>query len=102
MLHHDSVFSVAGRLGACLLLLVVGLDAQTTTGEITGTVTDSTGAVVPGATVTVTNLTTNTRRSVQTNAAGVYSLPALPPGTYSLRTEMQAFDAQVRNDITLQ
>ena len=102
MFHRDPVFSVASRLAACLLLLMVGLAAQTTTGEINGTVTDSTGAVVPGATITVTDLTTNTRRSVQTNAAGVYSLPALPPGTYSLRTEMQSFEAQVRSNITLQ
>jgi hypothetical protein len=102
MLHRDSVFSVAVRLFACLLLLMFGLAAQSTTGEITGTVTDSTGAVVPGATITVTNLTTNTRRSVESNTAGVYSLPALPPGTYTLRTEMPAFDAQVRNNITLQ
>src|SRR5260370_25002534 len=102
MFHRDSGFSEGGRLAACLLLLIAGLGAQTTTGEITGTVTDSTGAVVPGATITVTDLTTNTRRSVQTNASGVYSLPALPPGTYSLRTEMQSFEAQVRNNITLQ
>ena len=102
MFHRDSGFSVGGKLVACLLLLIAGLGAQTTTGEITGTVTDSTGAVVPGATITVTDLTTNTRRSVQTNAAGVYSLPALPPGTYSLRTEMQSFEAQIRNNITLQ
>jgi hypothetical protein len=71
MLLHDSVFSITCKLVACLLLLAAGLAAQTATGEITGTVTDSTGAVVPGATVTVTNLTTNARRSVQTNTAGV-------------------------------
>src|SRR5437868_13122992 len=98
MFHSDSVFSVGGRLVACLLLLIAGLEAQTTTGEITGTVTDSTGAVIPGATITVTDLTTNTRRSVQTNAAGVYSLAAMPSGTYSLRTEMQSFEAQVRSE----
>jgi len=68
----------------CLLVLNAGVQAQTT-GEINGTVTDPAGAVVPGATITVTNPNTNIERTTQTNSSGVYSISALPPGEYSLR-----------------
>ena len=54
--------------------------SQAPTGEITGTVTDPTGAIVAGASLTVTNPATNTSRKVTTNTSGVYSLPALLPG----------------------
>ncbi len=72
------------------------------TGEINGTVTDPAGAVVPGATITVTNPNTNIERTTQTNSSGVYSIPALPPGEYSLKASMAAFGTQIRNNITLQ
>src|SRR6185295_6736291 len=76
--------------------------AQAPTGAITGTVTDASGAVVSGATVTLTNPATNTRRTIQTNSAGVYNLPSLTPGVYNLRVEMSGFTSQARNDIELQ
>jgi hypothetical protein len=76
--------------------------AQAPTGAITGTVTDATGAVVTGATITLTNPSTNTRRTIQTNNAGVYNLPSLMPGLYNLRVEMSGFTSQTRNDIELQ
>ena len=80
----------------------VRLPAQITSSEITGTVTDSGGAVIVGAAVTATNVATNTRRTTTTSSAGVYNLTALPPGTYSLRVEMQGFGAQMRSNIELQ
>jgi hypothetical protein len=80
----------------------LALRAQIPTGEITGTVTDPTGAVVSGALITLTHPATNTQRTVRTNTSGIYDLPALPPGTYNLKVEMQGFSAQVRNDIGLQ
>src|SRR5882724_676451 len=76
--------------------------AQGPSGEITGAVTDPTGAVVAGATIAVTNPATNTQRVVKTNSDGIYDLPALPPGNYSLKVEMQGFGSQLRNDIELQ
>ena len=76
--------------------------AQDPTGEITGSVTDSTGAVISGASISVTNSATNTQRAVKTNNDGLYDLPALPPGPYTLKVEMQGFGSQVRNDIVLQ
>jgi hypothetical protein len=68
---------------------------------ITGTATDLTGAVVSGAVVTLTNLACS-QRVARSNSAGVYDLPALPPGTYSLKVEMQGFASQMRNDVELQ
>src|ERR1700732_3188574 len=57
---------------------------QLTTADILGTVTDSTGAVVPNANVTLTNLGTNEKRTAQTNSSGDYSFTLLPVGHYSV------------------
>ena len=90
------------RIGAAAALFWGCLWAQVPTGEITGTVTDSTGAVVAGAVITLTHPATNTQRVLRTNSSGIYDLPALPPGSYNLKVEMTGFNAQVRNDIELQ
>jgi len=68
---------------ALLLLLAaaVPVAAQRTTASIRGTVTDSTGGVVPGADVTVKGTDTGLSQSTVTNADGVYSFPELPVGT---------------------
>src|SRR5215469_16235727 len=73
-----------------------------TFGEITGVVTDPSGAVVANATVTVTNPETNFTRRVTTNASCNYSFPALLPGTYNVRAEMQGFQTELRSSIGLQ
>ena len=73
-----------------------------TAGAITGEVTDSSGALVPNASVTVTNLATNVMRSTQTNASGLYSIPDLPPGMYSVRVVMSGFDTIVKTNIEIQ
>src|SRR6516164_8949916 len=73
-----------------------------TFGEITGVVTDPSGAVVANATVTVTNPETNFTRRVATNASGNYNFPALLPGSYNIRAEMQGFQAEVRNGVALE
>ena len=54
-------------------------------GEVTGTITDPSGAVIIGATVTVTNAATNVARNVQTNNAGSYSLPFLVLGVHNVQ-----------------
>ena len=84
--------SVARLLTVVILLAswVVTGRAQTQ-GGITGTVTDSSGAAIPGATVTVTNTATSGTRNTTTNAEGLYTFPALPPGTYELKVELQGF-----------
>lgn len=73
--------------------------AQTDRGIINGTVTDSSGAAVPDATVAVTNSATNVRFATKTTGSGDYSIPALPVGTYQLRVERQGFKAAVRAGI---
>ena len=50
----------------------------------------------------MTNSATNTQRVIKTNGNGIYDLPALPPGNYTLKVEMPGFGAQIRNDIELQ
>ena len=68
----------------------VRLQAQAT-GTINGSVYDSTGALIPGATVTVTNTGTNQTRSATTDDSGNYVLPFLPVGNYSVRVEKEGF-----------
>ncbi|HEY3454123.1 MAG TPA: TonB-dependent receptor [Bryobacteraceae bacterium] len=74
-----------------LTLCAGPLLAQNVTATLVGTVKDSTGAVVPGSTVTAVNAGTALRRATQTGADGSYSLPLLPPGTYRLTAEKQGF-----------
>jgi hypothetical protein len=69
---------------ACLFLAASPLAAQTTTSTIEGTVTDSTGAVLPGAEVTVRGVTVAAERQTTTDVKGVYRVTALPAGTYTV------------------
>ena len=76
--------------------------AQNTTGSIVGTVTDPSGAVVPGATVTLSNTDTNVvARVVKTDDSGNYSAPLLPIGHYSVTVEAPGFAKWVQKDIEL-
>src|SRR5213594_2177573 len=88
----------------CSLALLLGAAAlyAQTQGEITGVVRDSSGAVVPGATVTVTNPATNASRTAISNEAGVYNFPALQPGMYNIKVEIGGFRTVTRNDVELQ
>ena len=63
-----------------------------TTSAIVGQVRDTTDAVVPGATVTITNHETGLKRTARTDDAGRFNFPQLKPGTYSVRAEAQGFD----------
>jgi hypothetical protein len=72
-----------------------------TTGSFVGTVRDSSGAVLPGATVTVTNTGTGTPRSEVTDEAGRYLIPSLPPGQYRLEASLQGFRSEVHTDVAL-
>jgi hypothetical protein len=89
-------------LGLCLALTLCASLAGQTLGEIVGAVRDSTGAVVPGATVTVTNEGTNATRTLNTNEEGIYDFPSLVPGMYRVRVEMQGFRPVTRANIELQ
>ncbi len=85
-----------------LVTLAVAAFPQGPTGEITGTVRDTTEAVIPGATVKITNQDTGASRSVTTNESGMYTFPALQPGSYTLSVEQQGFQSQLRRNILLQ
>lgn len=67
------------------LFLICRLTSAQTLGEITGDVTDPSGAAVPSAVVTVTNMATNLSRQTKTNTAGLYVFPDLVPGTYEVK-----------------
>jgi hypothetical protein len=95
------------RLGCVARLLILMISAALvvwaqTQGQITGVVTDPSGAVVAGATVTVTNPQTNFTRQVVTNTAGNYVFPSLQPGVYNVKAEMQGFQTEIRNGVELQ
>jgi hypothetical protein len=71
--------------------------AQTSaTGALAGTVTDGSGAMLPGADVTVTNEATGESRSVVTDRSGTYVIPLLPPGDYRVQVTLQGFKTFVR------
>jgi hypothetical protein len=87
----------------CMLLTTaVGGKAQTTTADVVGTVTDSSGAVLPNAKVTVENLATYVAHTAQTTSSGEYDVPFLLPGHYSVRVELASFKTFSVADITLQ
>jgi len=71
------------------------VSAQAVYGSIAGTVADTTGAVIPGATVTITSLERQTADSVVTNAAGFFSKERLLPGRYEVKAELSGFKAAV-------
>jgi hypothetical protein len=73
-----------------------------TFGDISGEVRDTSGAVVPGAAVTLTNVGTNATRNATSNEAGIYAFPSLPPGTYRLRVEKQGFKTSTTADVVVQ
>jgi hypothetical protein len=74
-----------------LLLVAAAAFAQVETGQIAGTVTDDSGAVVPNATVTVRYLSSNAQRATKTSPTGSYIVVGLPPGTYEVSVLSQQF-----------
>src|ERR1035437_6380031 len=74
-----------------MFLLTKPGNAQVLYGSIVGTVTDSTGAVIPGASVTVTQMQTSDTRSVTSNDGGVYTVSTVPAGTYSVSVSKEGF-----------
>ena len=89
---------------ACLLVPVHAHCSfgQTSTATLTGTVQDSTGAILPDVTVSVTSTERNTSLSTRTNEVGSYVLPALSPGNYSITAELPGFKRAVREGVVLQ
>lgn len=72
-------------------LLAPNLSGQAITQTIQGLVTDATGAVIPGAAVTLTNRDTGVTSTIQTNETGNYSYPQVPVGNYDLSCQLEGF-----------
>ena len=93
------------RVGFALMILLLSASSvfgqAGQTGTILGTVTDSTGAVLPGVTVTVTNTATNVASRQVTSSSGDYLVPALLPGHYSVSATAKGFQKSVASGITL-
>jgi Carboxypeptidase regulatory-like domain len=89
----DTLLKLGAGLVAVMLLLLAmpALHAQTTA-QISGTVTDTTGAIIPGATVTLVNEATQDARVVKSNGDGLYSFPALLPSSYTIKVVAKGFE----------
>ncbi len=90
-------------IAVLLLTLLPGLASygQSTSGSITGTVKDNTGAPIVEASVTITNPSTNLSRQLSTNNSGVFTAPQLPPGTYTIRVEKNGFKKLEKTGVIL-
>src|SRR5579863_10281594 len=75
--------------------------AQTQLATVSGTITDPSGAVVPGVSITISSQGTGLKRSALTDTAGEYRFAGLPIGNYSLRIEKPGFQSQVREGVQL-
>src|SRR5712671_1077826 len=89
------------RFFAAMLFLSVTAFSQTSTTELSGTVYDNTGAVLPGAIVSVVNDATGVSVKRVTNGAGLYAFPSMPVGKYTVTVEMAGFKTGRRQAVTL-
>jgi hypothetical protein len=89
-------------LPTALILSCSAAHAQLTTADILGTVSDSSGAVVPNASVTLRNLETNDAHMMQSNGSGDYNFTLLPAGHYSASVKANGFQAWVTRDLAVE
>jgi hypothetical protein len=82
-------------------LLPLTMLAQLTVGHVTGTITDASGSVIPGADVTLTNGGTNISQRTVSTSTGSYTFEQVDPGTYSLHVEAKGFSAAITNGIVV-
>src|SRR5262245_58662972 len=93
------------RLFGTVVLLCVFIStptfAQTSNATVGGTVSDSTGALIPGVTITASNVATGIVTTVITNEAGAYQFASLQTGTYTISAELAGFQTEAFNNVTL-
>jgi Carboxypeptidase regulatory-like domain/TonB dependent receptor len=94
-------FCIAWLVASVILADVTLVLAQGALGTFNGRVLDPGDAVLPGVTVTATNTNTNVARTTVTNAEGLYSLPGLEPGIYTVRAELSGFANSTQTGVTL-
>jgi hypothetical protein len=97
-----SVLRAAALFAALTITMGDHLWGQASTGEITGTVKDPSGAALANAKITLVNTATGVARDIVSNQDGVYDLPAIPPGIYSLRVSVPGFRTEQREGIEIQ
>ena len=90
------------RVFVIILALAASALAQTTTASLSGTVSDSSGGVVPGAKVVATNIDTANARATTSNAAGNYTLPLLPIGRYKIEVSFTGYKKYEQSPVTLE
>jgi hypothetical protein len=95
-------FSRLARILFPVCLSIPIVPAQTNEGQVTGTVFDTTKAVIDGVRLTASNLATNVSQTAVSNREGVYALPALQPGAYRLTLEKPGFKKLTREPITVE
>ena len=98
---RKTLCSLASVVFLTTLVTTVPAWAQTATAELNGRVTDSSGAVLPGVTVTATQTATGLERTAVTDGEGAYLLTNLPPGPYRLEISLQGFRGYVQTGIVL-
>src|SRR5438034_8945384 len=91
-----------GFLTICWIVVSVTAVAQQNTGTILGVVKDSSGAVVPGAGITILNEETSLTRTVTTGENGAFRAPALPVGHYTVRCELAGFRTHEQSGLIIE
>ena len=102
MESHSNCKQPAVLILALATLAATEMNAQSNTATVTGDVTDSTGAAIAGASITIRNIGTNLERSAGTGPDGAYTIVNLPPGEYELTAANAGFRKSVQRGIVLQ
>src|SRR5438128_2326112 len=92
---HRSLFLIT-------LLFVFALSALAQTAQVTGRITDQSGAIVPDTKITLTNIGNGFKREAVTNGEGYFTVPLLQPGTYQIAVQKSGFKPLVQEGVTLQ
>ena len=99
---RTGLIAVMVSVAAVLVLSIVPVSGQSATAEFNGSVVDQSGAVLPGAAVTIAEESTGLVRAAVSNAAGRFVLPAVQPGVYTVRAELSGFQTQARTGVRIQ
>src|SRR5262249_46539388 len=98
---QSSIRKWVARSVTMAVFLACATSAVAQNAQVTGGVKDSSGAVIPGVTVTARNVDTGFARVGVTDGQGEYRLPSLPPGRYAVTAELSGFSTETRPDIVL-